>query len=468
MKVVDTVVIGGGVLGCFVARNLMRWKISVVLLEEKNDVCMGVTKANTAIVYAGYDNQPGSLKAEMTVHGNEVFDTLCKDLEVPFLRRGSLMVGFGPQADKVMQKKFNHGIRNNVPGLRLISGKEACEMEPHLASGVTSALYAPTTGTVNPWQLGIAAYENAIQNGCDVWLKTKVIGIQKTEYGYAVETTKEFIECRAILNCAGLSADKIQELLFPPTVRLILDGSEFLVLDRHTATPEHIIFHESEEAGKGITAVPTVEGNLLLASSKRPMDGEYFSTSSKSMDRLRSIAADILPKVDLNQVIRSFGAVRPNPHWMVEKKGKLVPDGKSIGSFVIENPAPGFYSLIGIKTPGLTCADELGKYLADRTAEYLNALPNRGFNPKRQAIRAVRKMNFETRNSLVMRDPDYGDIVCQCEDISKAEILEAIRRGATSIAGVKYRVGVGMGQCQGSRCSQIISKLLEGARHELL
>lgn len=465
MRSVDTAVIGGGILGCFAARNLMRWKMRVVLIEEKEDVCTGITRANSAVVYAGYDNQPESLKAAMTVRGNADFDVLCEELEVPFVRRGSLMAAFGPRAEKVLQKKYSHGLKNHVPGLKLLSGKEACKLEPHLATDVTAALYAPTTGTVNPWKLGIAAYENAVQNGCDILLNTKVMEIRRRDGGYLLVTDRESIACRAVVNCAGLFADKIQEMLFPPSVRLFLDGTDFLVLDRQADIPGCIIFHESEEAGKGITAVPTAEGNLLLESSKRAFNGEYFASSADSLEGLRHIAAGVLPNVDLNQVIRSFGAVRPNPYQVKEVDGQFLPDGKSIGSFVIENPADGFYSLIGIKTPGLTCAHELGNYLAQRAAAYLDAEPNKTFDPKRRAIKAVNRMDFEARASLVSIDPDYGDIVCPCEDISRAEIREAIRRGAVTATGIRRRAGAGMGRCQGSRCSRIIEEMLEEAGH---
>ncbi|MBP3673062.1 MAG: FAD-dependent oxidoreductase [Oscillospiraceae bacterium] len=451
MRYFDAAVIGGGVLGCFAARNLRRWNISTVLIEAAEDVCTGITRANTAIVYAGYDNKVGSLKAQMTVRGNGDFASLCEELEVPFSRCGSLMASFGPQADKVLLKKYDQGQRNGVPGLRLLSGEEAAEKEPMLAGGVTSALYAPSTGTVNPWQLGIAAYENAVRNGCTPLLNTQVLGIRKTSGGYVIETGSEPIECKVILNCAGLNADKVQELLFPPSVRLFCDGADFFVLDKHAASPSHIIFHESEEKGKGITAVPTVEGNLLLGPSQRPLDGKPWATSHTGMNFLRETACQVLPGVDLTQVIRSFASVRPNPHRVVWKNGAYVPDGKSIGSFVIENPAPGFYSLIGIKTPGLTCANELGMYLARESAVYLNAAENTAFDPYRRAI----------------WQKDH-EIICQCEHISKAQILEAIARGSTTVDGVKRRVGSGMGKCQGSRCTFEIETLLEECHHGTL
>ena len=449
MRYFDTAVIGGGVLGCFAARNLRRWNISAVLIEGESEVCTGITRSNTAIVYPGYDNQPGSLKARMTVRGNANFGRLCKELEVPFSRCGSLMVSCGPGADGVLRKKLENWIRSGVPGLELISGAQAREMEPILTPAVTSALFAPSTGTVNPWQLGIAAFENAVNNGCEPMLNTKVLAIHQSDDGYLIETNGVPIACKVILNCAGLSADKIQELLFEPSVRIFPTGADFLILDQLARKPSRIIFQESEEKGKGVTAVPTVEGNLLLGPSRRPLYGRPWATALEGLDFLRESTARVLPGVDPNQVIRSFASVRPNPHRVVLRDGEYIPDGRPIGSFVIENPAPGFWSLIGIKTPGLTCADELGMYLAKQTARYLDAADNPAFDPHRKAITPYRN------------HPDYHQIICQCGRITRGQILEAIARGATTVDGVKRRVGSGMGRCQGSRCAWEIVKILK-------
>lgn len=475
---VDVVVIGGGVLGCFAARSLRRWKLSVLLIEKNEDVCMGITRANSAIVYSGYDNQPGSRKAQMTVKANADFENLCRELDVPFNRCGSLAAAFGKCGEQVLRKKYENGLQNEVPGLKLLTGEEARNMEPHLSEEVTMALYAPTTGTVSPWKLGMAAYENALQNGCKVWLNTKVTKIQNTKSGYRIECEQnagddsesfEYISegsgtiqvyCKAVLNCAGLYSDCIQELLFQPSIRLFPDGAGYLVLDRKIPAPEHIVFQESED-GKGLTAVPTVEGNLLLASPKRNQEGELFSTDDKVLELMKQMVAEVLPQVDGTQVIRSFGAVRPNPHRVVKTENGYLPDGKSIGSFSIEHPAPGFYSLIGIKTPGLTCANELGLYLAKETAMYLEAEPNLRFDPIRKAIPSLHQMNWKEREELVAEHPEYGEIICRCEDISRGEILEAVSRGAVSADGVKRRVGTGMGRCQGSRCRLKIEQILK-------
>ena len=439
MKQFDAVVIGGGILGCFVARNLRRWHISTLLVEKEADVCTGITRANSAIVYAGYDNNPGSRKAEMTVRGNANMGVLCEELEVPFSRCGSLLVTYDETSLDKLEKKLRNGNRNGVPGMRLLTGEEAVAMEPMLQPGVVAAVYAPSTDTVNPWQLGIAAYENALQNGVQARLNTQVTGICRDGDGYILQTNGESIACKAVINCAGLWADRVQELLFPPTVRLMLDSAEYLVLDTLARKPERIIFLQADSCGKGITAIPCVEGNLLISGVRKNMT-KPFATTAEGLEELYTDTQQLLPELDTTQVIRSFGAVRPNPYKE---------SGGSLHDFCVENPTPGFYSLIGIKTPGLTCANELGLYIAEKTAEYLQAEKNHGFAPCRKAI--VKEKN----------DPDFYQIICQCERITKGEILEAIRRGATTVDGVKRRVGTGMGRCQGSRCAFEIAKLLK-------
>ena len=307
-------------------------------------------------------------------------------------------------------------------------------MEPMLRKGVAAALYAPGTGTVNPWQLGIAALENAVQNGARVLKNTEVTGIAPVEEGYVLDTTKGNIVCKMVFNCAGIHADRVQKLAFDTPVGLKLDGAEYLVFDALAEKPQRIIFHQAERCGKGITAIPCTEGNLLISGVRKEL-GIPFGTTAEGLKQLHRDTKALLPAADLSQVIRSFGAVRPNPY--LENGGNL-PD------FCIENPGPGFYSLIGIKTPGLTCADELGRFLAEKAAAYLGAEENEHFDPIRKGIAA-----------------EDHHIVCQCEQITRGQILEAIRRGAATVDGVKRRVGSGMGRCQGSRCSYEIETLLE-------
>ena len=454
MERFDAAVIGGGLLGCFAARELSRRKLDIILLEAREDVCTGISRANTAVVYSGYDHKPGTLKAEMTVRANASFDRLCRDLDVPFSRCGSLMLSFGPGADAVLRKKLQNGEANGVPGLRLLDAESAYAMEPGLAPGLRHALFSPTTGTVNPWQLGIAACENAVHNGAQLRLNTKVIAIHHDQDGYLLETDRGSIRTCAVINCAGLNADRIQALAFPTEVRIVPTAGDYLVLDKNSVgKPTHILEYEPEEKAKGLTVVPTVEGSLLLGPSERDNTLDY-ATTADGLLWVREQAARLLPGLDHDGTIRSFAAVRPNPEQA---------DGRSIHSFCIEHPAERFWSLIGIKTPGLTCARELGQYVAAALARELRAEENPAFDPLRHAIPKAHTLSFDERQKLAAAEPDYGEIVCCCEDVTRGEILEAIRRGACTVDGVKRRVGTGMGCCQGARCQQKIAALISEA-----
>ncbi len=438
MKPFDAAVIGGGVLGCFVARNLTRFRLSVVLIEATEDVCTGVTRANTAVVYPGCDHHPGSLKATLTVRANVAFDRLCGELDVPFSRCGSLMTAYGPRSEAVLRRKLDQGLKNGVPGLRLLSGDEARDREPMLSREVSAALWAPTAGTVNPWQLGIAAFESARTNGCEAFLNAPVTAMARDGALYRIETPRGEIAARAVVNCAGLGAVQVQELLYPSLVRLRLDGADFFVFDPLTPRPDHILFEETE-AGKGVTAVPCTEGNLLLGSPPRPYRPD-FATTRAGLDAIRTHAAQLLPALDFGAVIRSFGGVRPNPEGA---------DGRDIRDFCLQRPAPAFWSLVGVKTPGLTCADELGALVAGECAAALNAGTNEDFRPERRAIR-----------------PAPGSpLVCRCQGVSRDAVLETIERGASTADGVKRRVGAGMGRCQGARCAREIEQLLREQGH---
>lgn len=454
MESFDVAVIGGGLLGCFAARELSRRKLDIVLLEAREDVCTGISRANTAVIYPGYDHKPGTLKAEMTVRANTSFDRLCRELDVPFSRCGSLMLSFGPGADAVLRKKLQNGEANGVTDLRLLDAADAYAFEPGLAPGLRHALFSPTAGTVNPWQLGIAACENAVHNGVQLRLNTMLTAIRREADGYLLETDRGTFRTRAVVNCAGLSADRVQALVFPTEVRIVPTAGDYLVIDKNSAgKPVHILEYEPEEKAKGLTVVPTVEGSLLLGPSERGNTLDY-ATAADGLAWVREQAACLLPGLDLGGTIRSFAAVRPNPERS---------DGRSIHSFCIEHPAERFWSLIGIKTPGLTCARELGFHVAQRLAAELAAEENPAFDPVRRAVQKAHALSFDGRRRLAAAEPDYGEIVCCCEDVTRGEILEAIRRGACTVDGVKRRVGTGMGCCQGARCEQKIAALLSEA-----
>lgn len=476
MTETDVIIIGAGLLGCFTARNLTRYDLSVTVLEKESDVCRGISRANTGIIYAGYDNKPGSLKSKLCVKSNRDFERLCCDLGVPFSRTGSLMVGYGPKADSVIRKKYRQGMENGVPGLRLLSGSEAEAIEPALAKGITSALYSESTGTVDPWDLCIAAYETAKNNGARFVFNEAATDIRreeteidgKTGGGFIVTTTCGSWHAKAVINAAGLYADKVREMTEEPLVRIFPKAADYMILDRPPAgndpmRVEHIIFHETED-GKGLTIVPTVDGSLLLGPTKRNMADvtvdHSFRTEEGGLKDLEELCEEIVPGLDLSARIRAFGSLRPRPYYVTLQDDEYVRSEERINDVSIFEE-DGLLSFIGIRTPGMTIADELGRIVADRAAEIAGRTElNEDFDPHRDPIIKARDLSPEERAGMISKDPEYGEVICFCMDVSKAEIRQAIERGACDIESVKRRTGAGFGKCQGSRCFKRINDML--------
>lgn len=461
----DAVVLGGGLLGCCTARRLTAYRLRCALVEAREDVCTGISRSNSAIVYTGCDNRTGTLKAQLCVQANRDFAQLCRTLGVPFVRRGSLLVSYGPRADRVVAEKYRQGLANGVEGLAVLTGAEAQALEPGLASGISSALWAPGTGVTDPWALCYAAYENARANGCTVYLNTPVTDLAPQEGEWVITAGGQTLRAGAVINCCGLQAHRVQELCTPPTVRILPGRADYLVLDQPTAPfVDHVIFQEPEEKGKGLTLVPTADGKLLLGPSEQPGGaGEEFSVTPAGLAFLRSRAAQVLPGLDLGLTIRAFGALRPNPFYVRQEGTEWVREDRGIHSFPICQPHPGLWSLIGIKTPGLTCADALGTLLAGQAADYLGcSAPNPDFDPCRRPPVRVRALDWGQRRALADRQPAYGRVICRCEDVTEGEILDAIDRGAVTLDGIKRRVGPGLGRCQGAWCTDRVMALLAG------
>lgn len=463
----DAAVVGAGVLGCFAARALAALDIRVTVLEQREDVCTGITRANTGIIYTGCDNRPGSLKARMCVEASRSFDGLCRDLGVRFDRCGSLMLAFGPRAENVLRKKMGFGRANGVEGLRILGRDEVLAMEPRISSEVTAALYAPGTGTIDPWELGIAAYENAKANGVDFRFGQRLVRMEREAGGFLLETDEERIHARTVINCAGLSSDAVREMLEIPAVRIFPTAAEYIVRDDTLrGFVKHVIFHEPEEKGKGLTLVPTVDGTLLVGATEREVPaGSRGGTDREGLQALSGLCAKVVPGLPLSEQIRNFSALRPNPYHVVEKGGVWVPADRSVNDFTILSEE-GLISLIGIKTPGLGCAEQLGRHCAALAAGFLgNPGPNPRFDPMRRAPVRLHGMPEDARAGVISRDPDYGRIVCLCGDVSLGEIKDAVRRGAVTLDGVKRRTGAGMGRCQSARCMKaVMETLAEGQR----
>lgn len=455
----DVIVIGAGLLGCFAARSLRRYDVSVTVLEKREDVCTGISRANTAVVYAGQDNKPGSLKAGMCRRACEGFAELCGELGVRFHRCGSLMVCFGENGLRKLRRGLERGAESGVGGLRIIGADEARALEPGLSEKTYMALYSENTGTVIPWELCIAAAENAAANGARFRFREEVTGIEKRDGGYAVFTEKEEYRCSCVVNCAGLGAEKVNSLAGADAVRIVPTRADYIVLGKsENGKVRRVVFFEPEEKTKGITLVPTTEGNVMAGPSELPYGGgPGEATAPEGLEYVRAQAAELMPGLDTRSALRTFASLRPNPYWRDSAD-------RSIRDFPITTPEdlPGYISLAGIKTPGMTCADEIGRHVAGICASLLRAAPDPSFDGVRAPAPRVRDMSPDELGALIASDPRWGRTVCPCGRVSEAEIVRALGSAipCRTVDGVKRRTGAGLGECQGSRCSQRVAEII--------
>ena len=465
----DVIIIGGGILGCFAARNLMRYNLTAALFEEKDDICTGITAANTAIVYGSQDHHPDTKKAKFCADANKNFDDLCSELGVRFHRCGSLMVCFGEGGFRHLKKCYDRGIAMGLHGLKILSGEEAIKLEPALNPDVYRALYCPDTGTVNPWELGIAAAENARANGAEIFTDTSVTSIEKINNSYSVTAGGKKYTCRILFNCSGMACDRITDMLTPSPVRIVPTAGDYIILDTNTPNcPKHIIFHEPEAREKGITAVPTTDGNILLGPSERLADTLLSrKTEHDGLSFVKNTAKKVFPKIPLERTIRSFGAFRPNPyfHKGVSENGEYILSDEKINDFEVFAPEeyPGFISFAGIKTPGLTCANELTLYWIDKVvSDFGINSKNPDFDPVRKAPPRLSEMSNDERKKAYTKNSAYANIVCRCRTVSEVEVADAIKRcfGKATLDSVKRRAGTGMGRCQGGYCSLKITDII--------
>ncbi len=446
----DGIIIGAGVVGCAVARELSRYALQIAVLEREEDVCAGTSKANSAIVHAGFDAETGTLKARFNVEGCRIMGELARDLDIPFRRNGSLVVALSEEDLPKLRALKDRGEANGVPDLKIISGDEAREMEPALSGEIPAALYAPTAGIVCPFELTQALAENASVNGAAFHFNTRVENILPIEGGYRVETNAGSFEARAIVNCAGLYSAALHNLLCADKLSIRPRRGEYQLLDRKVGSLVNAtIFQCPGKLGKGILVTPTIHGNLMIGPTAEDIDDpEATCTTAEGLAKAAATAKLSVPDVPFRNVITSFAGLRAH------LEGDL-------HDFCIGSPMPGYFETVGIESPGLTAAPAIGVSLAESIAAYLHAEKKADFNPIRRVIRP-REMDFEARQQLVKENPAYGTIVCRCEQVSEGEILDAIRRplGAKSMDGVKRRTRAGMGRCQAGFCSARVMELL--------
>jgi len=447
----DVAVVGAGVVGGFIARELSRYKLKICLIEKESDVGTVTSSANSGIVHAGYDAEPGSLKACLNVRGNEMMDCAAKELDVPFNKTGSLVIAFDEEDMHTIGELYEKGLKNGVPGLKVLSKGEVKSMEPNISENVVGALYAPTAGVICPYELSIGAVENAVSNGVDLKLDCKVLGI-KGEKVFKLKTSKGEMVSRFVINAAGLYADSISSMLEKSCFNIAPRRGEYLLFDKSQGhLVNRVIFQPPTRMGKGILVIPTVEGNLLIGPNANDIEAkDDFSTTASGLDEVVKGALKSVPSINLREVVTSFAGLRAV---------------SSTGDFIIGESAEvkGFINVAGIESPGLTSAPAIAEYVIDILQKGgLEMIENENYNPVRKKLWRFRDMDNEQIAAAINRDSAYGKIVCRCEKVSEGEIIDCIKRpaGARDLDGVKRRTRAGMGRCQGGFCTPRVVEIL--------
>lgn len=450
-RIYDVIIIGGGVTGCAIARELSRYKLEICLLERCEDVCSGTSKANSAIIHAGFDAKPGSMKARMNVEGSRRMPALAQELDFSFRRNGALVLCFDKAKLSALEELKQRGIANGVEGLRIVDRNELRQMEPNISDEAVAALHAPTSGIVCPFEMTLALAENAQANGVEFFFNAGVEQISRTQQGFTVHTVRGTVQGRCIVNAAGVQSGRIHEMVSAAPVRILPRKGDYCLLDKtcggHVSST---IFQLPDAMGKGVLVTPTVHGNLLIGPTATDTDDaeNTATTAAELADVIRKSARSVRD-IPYGSVITSFSGLRAHC---------------SENDFVLgESPdCEGFFNAAGIESPGLSSAPAIGAYMAGLIAKKFAAEPKEHFIAQRKGIVHLASMDDMQRAEMIHKNPLYGSIVCRCEQISEGEIVDAIRRplGAVSMDGVKRRVRAGMGRCQGGFCTPRVMEIL--------
>lgn len=446
----DVIIIGAGVSGCAIARELSRYKLKTMVLEKALDVCEGTSKANSGIAHAGYDAKPGTLKAKLNVEGSRRMKALSEELDFPYKQNGSLVLCFDEKDRSKLEELKKRGECNGVPDIRILNREEVLYLEPGAGEQVVSALYAPTGAIVCPFGLTIALAENAAVNGVEFQFGTKVKVIRKAAEGYLIETNKGSFETKLVINAAGVYADELHNMVSEEKMKLTPRRGEYLLCDKLSkGIPSHTLFQLPTALGKGVLVTPTVHGNLLIGPTAEDIeDKEGIETTAEGMELIREKATLSVKELPLRQVITSFAGLRA--HGGEDFIIKEVPD------------APGFIDVAGIESPGLTCAPAIGAYVADIVKKLLSPAEKENFIAERRGIPSMALASGQERQRLILENPAYANVICRCEMVTEGEIIDAIRRpvGARTTDGIKRRTRAGMGRCQSGFCNPKVVEIL--------
>ncbi|HKM33364.1 MAG TPA: NAD(P)/FAD-dependent oxidoreductase [Lachnospiraceae bacterium] len=447
----DIIIIGAGVTGTAIARELSRYQREILVLERAADVCEGTSKANSGIVHAGHDALPGTLKARLNVEGNKRMEQLSGELDFPFKRNGALVLCFREQDEAGLGELLERGRKNGVEGLQILSANQVRSMEPGISEQVYKALYAPTGGMICPFGLNIALAENAYENGVTFCLQTQVKKIEKPQTGklYRVLTNKGCFEAPIVINGAGVYADVLHNMVSSKKLHITARKGEYCLLDKEVGgLVSKTLFQLPTKTGKGALVTPTVHGNLLVGPTAMEVeDKEAVNTTGRGIDQVLMQAEKSVNNLPTRSVITSFAGLRAHGDHVNH-------DGNN--DFLIQEAedAPGFIDVAGIESPGLTCAPAIGAYVADMVQQIKPALLKSNFLATRKGIPNMYLATEEERLRLIKSNPAFANVICRCEQVTEGEILAAIHRplGATTVDGVKRRTRAGMGRCQAGFC----------------
>lgn len=435
----DVLIIGGGVSGTAVAYELAKTDLKTALIEKESDVCEGTSKANSAIVHAGFDAKPGTLKARLNVEGSRLMPELAELLEIDYVNNGALVLCFDEEHRPDLEALYERGITNGVEKLQILEKEQVKEIEPNVSDEAVCALYAPTSSIVCPFALNIAMAENACDNGVQFIFDEPVEIIERIDGGWKINGK---YTARMVVNAAGVYADEIHNGICEEKIRIIPRKGEYMLLDRSAGNLcSHTLFQLPTKKGKGVLITPTVHGNILIGPDAVEVDDkDDTATSPEGQADVRGKAIRTIPDIPFNKVIRTFSGLRATP---------------ASGDFIIQESAPGFIDVAGIESPGLSSAPAIGKMVAEMIEEELQPGKRENYIARRKGFKKVRDMSKEEWNALIEEDPDYGTIICRCETVTAGQIKDALTRSvpAVSLDGVKRRVRAGMGRCQGGFCT---------------
>ena len=450
----DVVIIGAGVTGSAIARELSKYNLDVSVLEKDVDVCTGTSKANSGIVHAGYDALPGTKKAYFNVLGSKQMEKLSKDLDFPYKRNGSIVLCFDEKDIPKLEELKERGLQNGVEGMEILSGDEIRKKEPNLSKDVVAALYVSTGAIVCPFNLTIALAENANMNGVEFNFNSEVCSITKEDDLFHIHTKDSEYITKLIINAAGVYAGKIHNMICEDSIKITARSGEYCLYDKKVGNlVTSTIFQLPSKLGKGVLVTPTVHGNLLVGPNAIDTDNnEKTSTTKEGLDTVQEKASRSIKAVPYRSVITSFAGLRAHPEG---------------NDFIIEESSvEGFIDVAGIESPGLSCAPAIGEYVADLVAKKTNATKKDNFIPYRKGIPSIANATNEEKAKLIKENPLYANVICRCEMVTEGEIVDAIHRplGATTIDGIKRRTRAGMGRCQAGFC---LPKTIEILAREL-